>query len=90
MPHVQVPHAWTTETGGVKTVPVTAKTVLEALEDLTAQHPAIRKRIFTDKGTVASWVTVSLDGELVRAATAATTAVHEGRTVLVIPAMAGG
>lgn len=90
MPYVRVPQAWSPETGGTATVPVRAITVLEAPEDLTSQFPAVRKRVFTDNGSVASWVTVSLDGELVRPRAAATTEVAEDRTLLVIPAMAGG
>ncbi|MFJ3876855.1 MoaD/ThiS family protein [Streptomyces sp. NPDC090077] len=90
MPYVQLPQAWTLETGGEKTIPVTASTVLEALSYLAELFPLVRKRLFTDRGRVASWVTVSLEGELIPGRAAAETSLGDGETVMVIPAMAGG
>ncbi|MFJ5550363.1 hypothetical protein [Streptomyces sp. NPDC093225] len=90
MPYVQVPQAWTLETGGNKTVPVTAANVMEALASLADLFPPVRKRLFTERDSVASWVTVSLGGELIPGKSAAETAIGEDATVMVIPAMAGG
>jgi sulfur carrier protein ThiS len=78
------------ETGGNKTVPVAAANVLEALENLAELFPLVRKRLFTDRGYIASWVTVSLESELIPGRAAAETAIGEHETVMVIPAMAGG
>lgn len=90
MPYVQVPQAWTLETGGDKSVPVTAANVLEALTHLADLFPPVRKRLFTHQGNVASWVTVSLNGELIAGRAAAHTPLGTDETVMVIPAMAGG
>ncbi|MFD5422204.1 MoaD/ThiS family protein [Streptomyces sp. NPDC127069] len=78
------------ETGGDKTVTVTAANVLEALTHLADLFPPVRKRLFTNQGNVASWVSVSVDGELIAGRAAAHTLLAEDETVMVIPAMAGG
>ncbi|MFB0632729.1 MoaD/ThiS family protein [Streptomyces sp. AB3(2024)] len=69
---------------------VTATNVLEALDSLAELFPSVRKRVFTGQGHVASWVTVSVGGELIPGRAAAETLISADETVMVIPAMAGG
>jgi molybdopterin synthase sulfur carrier subunit len=63
--------------------------VRDLLDDLTSKFPALRDRIMRD-GDVAPFVNVYVDGEDVRTRDGLNTAVDDGSTVILLPAMAGG
>jgi len=64
-------------------------TVREVLEDLAARYPALGGQLFDD-GEIAPFVNVYLGGEDVRTLDGLDTAVADGETVILLPAMAGG
>ena len=64
-------------------------TVREVLEDLAARYPALGAQLF-DGGEIAPFVNVYLGGEDVRTLDGLDTAVADGQTVILLPAMAGG
>ncbi|MFH8346829.1 MoaD/ThiS family protein [Streptomyces sp. NPDC018045] len=90
MPNVQVPDAWGTVIGETTVVEVEATTVLSALEILTNRFPALRGRVFSTPGVVASWLNVAVDGAIVGRADIPRTLLTADQTVLVVPALAGG
>jgi molybdopterin converting factor small subunit len=59
------------------------------MDDLTARFPALKERIYPD-GELARFVNVYVEGEDVRTQDGLETAVREGGTVILLPAMAGG
>ena len=61
----------------------------EVLDDLVERHPALGAQILADGG-VAPFVNVYLGGEDVRTLDGLDTAVPDGETVILLPAMAGG
>ena len=86
---VRIPPTLRTETAGAREVEADGATVRDLLEDLTARFPALRERIWEDD-EVAPFVNVYVDGEDVRTLDGEETAVRDGATVILLPAMAGG
>src|SRR4029077_17896786 len=77
------------EVGGERQVEADGDTVRAVLEDLVERYPALGTQIFND-GEIATFVNVYLGGEDVRTLDGLETAVANGQTVILLPAMAGG
>ena len=69
---------------------VTARTVGEALNDLVAQHPDLRKHLFTEEGKLRSFVNVYLNSDDIRYLSKDATPVTEADTISIVPSVAGG
>ena len=61
----------------------------ELLDDLTGRFPALRGQLLAED-ELAPFVNVYVEGEDVRTRDGLETAVDEGATVILLPAMAGG
>ena len=86
---IRIPPTLREETGGEREVLAEGENVRDLLDDLTSKFPALRDRILRDGG-VAPFVNVYVDGEDVRTRDGLDTAVDDGSTVILLPAMAGG
>lgn len=86
---VRIPPVLRAEAGGSREVQAAGATVRELLEDLTASLPQLGSKIY-DGEQIAPFVNVYLDGEDVRTLDGVDTAVKEGATLILLPAMAGG
>jgi sulfur-carrier protein len=86
---VRIPPTLRDQTGGQATLEASGGTVRELLDDLAARYPALGERILSD-GELARFVNVYVEGEDVRTRDGLDTAVHNGATVILLPAMAGG
>ena len=89
MSTVRIPPTLRAETRGASTVEASGETVRDLLEDLTGRFPALRERIYPE-GELARFVNVYVEGEDVRTREGLDTAVSEGASVILLPAMAGG
>ena len=89
MTTVRIPPTLRNEVGGERQVDATGSTVREVLDDLAGRFPALGAQLFAD-GEIATFVNVYLGGEDVRTLDGLDTAVTEGQTVILLPAMAGG
>jgi molybdopterin converting factor small subunit len=89
MSTVRIPPTLRAETQGASTVEASGETVRDLLEDLTGRFPALRERIYPE-GELARFVNVYVEGEDVRTREGLDTAVSEGASVILLPAMAGG
>jgi adenylyltransferase/sulfurtransferase len=69
---------------------VTGQTVGEALSDLVAQYPDLRKHLFSEEGKLRSFVNVYLNDEDIRYLSKDTTPVKETDTITIVPSVAGG
>jgi cysteine synthase B len=85
---VRIPPTLRASVGGSREVPATGDTVRDLLEDLTGRFPALREQVYD--GEIAPFVNVYLEGEDVRTLDGLDTAVGEGSTLILLPAMAGG
>jgi cysteine synthase/molybdopterin converting factor small subunit len=86
---VRIPPTLRNEVGGARQVEVTGDTVRAVLDDLVERHPALGPQIL-ENGGIAPFVNVYVGGEDVRTLDGLETAVPEGETVILLPAMAGG
>ncbi len=89
MTTVRIPPTLREETGGQAAIQARGETVREVLEDVAGRFPALRERIYVN-GDLAGFVNVYLEGEDVRTREGLETAVEDGATMILLPAMAGG
>ncbi len=90
MATVRIPPVLRPQTGGQTEVEAEGGNVGEVLRALTAQHPATEEQLFGADGDLNRYVNVYLNDEDVRVLDGLETAVSEGDTVVILPAMAGG
>jgi sulfur-carrier protein len=86
---VRIPPTLRGETEGAREVEASGGTVRELLDDLMARFPALRRQLLEDDD-IAPFVNVYVGGEDVRTRDGLETAVDDGSTVILLPAMAGG
>ncbi len=89
MKTVRIPPTLRSETGGKREVHAIGGTVRELLDDLMSRFPGLRSQL-VDEDEIAPFVNVYVEGEDVRTLEGLETEVHEGSTVILLPAMAGG
>lgn len=87
---IQIPTPLRRFTGEQGEVQVDGATVGEALADLTQRFPALRRHLYTDDGSLRSFVNIFLNEEDVRHLQAQGTPVAAGDTLFIIPSIAGG
>jgi len=86
---VRIPPTLRSETQGEREIEARGGTVRELLDDLLGRFPALRGQLLED-GDLAPFVNVYVEGEDVRTKDGLETAVDDGSTVILLPAMAGG
>ncbi len=90
MAKIRIPSQLRTLTGGASEVAMEGATVGEVLKALDAAHPGFAERIFDDTGKLRRFVNVFVAEEDIRFLDGLDTAVAEGATVSIVPAVAGG
>ena len=86
---MRIPPTLRSETDGAREVEASGGTVRELLDDLLGRFPALRGQLLEDE-QLAPFVNVYVEGEDVRTKNGLETAVDDGSTVILLPAMAGG
>ena len=71
-------------------IELVAKTVGEALGQLTSQFSELRKHLYTDDGRIRSFVNVYLNDEDIRYLDKERTPVKDGDSISIVPSIAGG
>jgi molybdopterin synthase sulfur carrier subunit len=90
MATVRIPPVLRPQTGGQPEVEAAGSNVGEVLRALTAAHPDTEAQLFGADGDLNRYVNVYLNDEDVRVLDGLETAVSDGDTVVILPAMAGG
>lgn len=90
MATIRIPPVLRPHTGGAAEVEATGSDVGEVLRSLTADHPGTKEQLFGEDGDLNRYVNVYLNDEDVRVLDGLGTAVSDGDTVVILPAMAGG
>jgi MoaD family protein len=90
MATVRIPPVLRPKTGGQPEVEAGGETVGQVLGTLTAEHPDTKAQLFGEDGDLNRYVNVYLNDEDVRVLNGLDTAVKDGDTVVILPAMAGG
>ena len=86
---VRIPTILRQYTGGEKAVDWSGGTLSELIDDLESRHAGLRGRLVDEKG-LRRFVNVYLNDEDVRFLGGLETAVKDGDSVTVLPAVAGG
>jgi len=90
MATIKIPPVLRTSVGGEKEVGASGGNVGEVLRDLASSHPATESQLFSPDGALNRYVNVYLNDEDVRVLQGLDTAVSDGDTLVILPAMAGG
>jgi sulfur-carrier protein len=90
MATIRIPPVLRAQTGGQPEVVADGSNVGEVLRALTSEHPATEEQLFGPEGDLNRYVNVYLNDEDVRVLDGLDTAVSDGDTVVILPAMAGG
>ena len=87
---VRIPTQLRNLSGGAGEVKVDGSTVGEVLKALDAAHPGFGERLFDENGKLRRFVNIFLAEEDIRFQSGLDTAVTEGQTLSIVPAVAGG
>jgi len=87
---VRIPTTLRPLSGGVSTVSVAPGTLTEVLKALDTAHAGFSDRLFDSDGNLHKFVNIFIADDDVRYIDGLNTAVPEGATVSIIPAVAGG
>ena len=90
MATVRIPPVLRPKTGGQSEVEAAGENVGEVLRALTAEYAETQAQLFGEDGDLNRYVNVYLNDEDVRVLNGLETAVKDGDTVVILPAMAGG
>jgi len=87
---VKLPTILRKHAGGEALVDADGATLRELLSDLESRYPGITKNVVSDEGGLHRFVNVYVNDEDVRYLGSLETAVKDGDTVSILPAVAGG
>jgi molybdopterin converting factor small subunit len=90
MATIKIPPVLRPSVGGEKEVQASGSDVGALLKGLAEQHPATQSQLFGPDGSLNRYVNVYLNDEDVRVLDGLDTAVKDGDTLVILPAMAGG
>jgi MoaD family protein len=90
MATIKIPPVLRPSVGGEKEVQAAGGNVGEVLQALAQDHPDTQSQLFGSGGELNRYVNVYLNDEDVRVLDGLETAVGEGDTLVILPAMAGG
>ncbi len=87
---VKIPTILRSYTGGAKSVEASGGTLSALLDNLDADHPGLKGRLITEDGGLHRFVNVYVNDEDVRFTGSLDTALSDGDSVTILPAVAGG
>jgi len=90
MATVRIPPVLRPSVGGEREVTAEGSSVGEVLNALAESHPETRSQLFGPEGDLNRYVNVYVNDEDVRVLDGLDTAVADGDTLVILPAMAGG
>lgn len=90
MAKIVIPTALRQFTDQNDSIEVTGGTVAEALNQLTAQYPNIKKNLYNDQGKLRTFVNVYVNDEDIRYLDKDETKLEGNETISIVPSIAGG
>jgi len=87
---VRIPTTLRPMAGGASTVQVEGATLADVITNLDAAHPGFKDRLLDGDGSLRRFVNLYVADDDVRFREGLDTAVADGETVSIIPAVAGG
>jgi molybdopterin converting factor small subunit len=90
MATIRIPPVLRPSVGGEKELSADGSSVGEVLQSVVQSHPDTESQLFAPDGGLNRYVNVYLNDEDVRVLDGLDTAVGDGDTLVILPAMAGG
>jgi MoaD family protein len=90
MSRIHIPTPLRQYVGKQASVEVSGTTVGEAMSALVAQHPDLRKHLYTEDGKLRAFVNLYVNDEDIRYLHQEATALKEGDNISIVPSIAGG
>jgi adenylyltransferase/sulfurtransferase len=90
MSKIHIPTPLRQYVGKQATIEVSGATVAEAMKSLVAQHPDLRKHLYTEDGKLRAFVNLYVNDEDIRYLQKEATALSEGDNISIVPSIAGG
>jgi adenylyltransferase/sulfurtransferase len=90
MSKIHIPTPLRQYVGKQTTVDVKAATVGEAMSALVAQHPDLKKHLYTEDGRLRAFVNLYVNDEDIRYLQKEATALNDGDNISIVPSIAGG
>jgi molybdopterin converting factor small subunit len=90
MSKIHIPTPLRQYVGKQASVEVPGTTVAEAMSALVAQHPDLRKHLYTEEGKLRAFVNLYVNDEDIRYLHKEATALKEGDNISIVPSIAGG
>jgi molybdopterin converting factor small subunit len=90
MSKIHIPTPLRQYAGKQATVEVPGGTVGEAMSALVAQHPELRKHLYTAEGKLRAFVNLYINDEDIRYLQKEATALKDGDNISIVPSIAGG
>jgi molybdopterin/thiamine biosynthesis adenylyltransferase/rhodanese-related sulfurtransferase/molybdopterin converting factor small subunit len=85
-----IPTALRQHTDNEDELKLNARTVNDALKELVTAFPNLRKYLYSESGRLRNFINIYLDGEDIRYKEGESTALKDGDTLMIVPAVAGG
>ena len=90
MSKIHIPTPLRQYVGKQSTVDVKGATVAEAMDSLVAQHPDVRRHLYTEEGKLRAFVNLYVNDEDIRYLQKEATTLKEGDNISIVPSIAGG
>jgi adenylyltransferase/sulfurtransferase len=90
MSKIHIPTPLRQYVGKQATVEVQASTVGEAMNALIAQHPELRRHLYTEEGKLRAFVNLYVNDEDIRYLQKEATTLRESDNISIVPSIAGG
>ena len=90
MSKIHIPTPLRQYVGKQASVDVQGSTVGEAMSALVAQHPELRKHLYTEDGKLRAFVNLYVNDEDIRYLQKEATALKESDNISIVPSIAGG
>ena len=87
---VIIPTALRQHTGDEDELRLNAKTVGDALTELVATFPSLRRHLYSESGHLRNFINIYLNEEDIRYKEGERTSLKDGDTLMIVPAVAGG
>jgi molybdopterin synthase sulfur carrier subunit len=87
---IRIPTPLRNLTNGQETITANGASVKAVLDEVQANFPGLKERLYDANGSLRRFVNVFLNGEDIRFAQGPATAVKDGDELSIIPAIAGG
>ena len=87
---VRIPTPLQKLTGGKGEVSAEGSTVKEIIDDMEANYPTIKERLYSEEGELRRFINIYINDEDIRFLDSDNSQVKDGDVISVIPAIAGG